>query len=149
MGDNPLLLYNGHVIDNIAPVLNIPVQKINFIDVISNKFYIGENKFDGVINIVPQDIMIKVDEPQNSYRYILDLFTERNIFGTENYSNNRNNPIPDFRNTLYWNPGISLEGPETILKFYSGDDKGEFEIELKGIGTGGEIIQVRKTIEIR
>ena len=148
IGDNPLLLFNGHVIDNIGPILNIPIQKINFIDVISDKFFIGENKFDGVLNVVPQDVMIKVDEPQNSYRYILDLFSDKNVFGTENYSENRNSTIPDLRNTLYWNPDIRLNGRATNLSFFSGDDKGEFELELKGISRDGEIIQIKKTIEI-
>jgi hypothetical protein len=149
IGDNPLLLYNGHVITNIAPVLNIPIPKINFIDVISQKFFIGENKYDGVLNIVPQDVLIKVDEPQNSYRYILDLFADKSIFGTQDYSRNRSNPIPDLRNTIYWNPDVRLDGTETKLMFFSGDDKGEFELELKGIGTEGEIIQIKKNIEIR
>jgi len=149
IGDHPLLLYNGHVIDNIAPVLNIPVQKMDFVDVITRKFFIGKNKFDGILSVFPQDVATEIEAPQNSCRYILDLFSEETIFGTRDYSLDQDDPLPDLRNTLYWNPDIRLEGAETTISFYSGDDTGKFELELKGIRTDGQIIQINRYIEIQ
>lgn len=148
LGSNPLLLFNGHVIDDFATVLAIPVKNIKVIDVITNKFYIGEAQFDGVVNIVPKDIMIKTNVPIYTYRSIIDLTNEKYSFGTPVYNSDQRIPFPDFRNTLYWNPEIKPEGQTTRIVLFSGDNKGEFEIEVKGIGTNGEIIQVTKKIEI-
>ena len=148
LGVNPLVLFNGHVIDNLATIFTMPVQKIHFIDVITDKFYLGETKYDGVVNIVPKDVMIKADVPVNSYRYIIDLSGEKYNFGTPDYSIDKKTPFPDFRNTVYWNPDVKLEGAASKVSFFSGDNKGVFELELKAIGTGGEIIQLKKNIEI-
>lgn len=149
IGNNPLLLYNGYVIESIAPVLSLPVQKVKFIDVILEKFYIGQNRYDGVLNIVTHDDITKVDLPANSYSYFLDMFSEEYVFGIQNYNLSHDNPLPDLRNTLYWNPEIRLDGEKTDISFFSGDDAGIFELELKGIGKDGQIVQVYKEIEIQ
>lgn len=148
IGDNPLLLYNGHVMNDIAPLLHHPIQKIDFVDVISQKFFIGENKFDGVLSVIPQEAALEFEVTQNSYQYILDLFSEEYIFNTMDYSLSRDNPFPDLRNILYWNPDIKLEGAEPSICFFAGDDTGKFELELRGIGKDGQIIQIYKYIEI-
>ena len=59
----------------------------------------------------------------------------------------RSNPLPDERPTLFWNPDVRLrKGEPTTLRFYTTDRQGPFTVKLEGITTKGEII--RSTIRI-
>jgi len=149
IGNNPLLLFNGHQIDNISTVMEIPVKNINFIDVITQRFFIGENQYDGLVNIVPNDVMVKAEVPRGSFRYVFDFINDEYDFRTRNYSEEKDNPLPDLRNTVYWNPEIKLNSSSEQIVFFAGDDKGEFELELKGIGISGELIYEKQTILIK
>ena len=55
------------------------------------------------------------------------------------------NPEPDERATLYWNPDVRLtDWEKEVLKFYTSDQKSNFQIILEGITPQGEL--VRKVI---
>jgi hypothetical protein len=50
--------------------------------------------------------------------------------------------IPDFRNCLYWNPEVFIKpGDKASLEFYTSDNRGEFEVVVRGLTTDGEIIE--------
>jgi hypothetical protein len=51
----------------------------------------------------------------------------------------KRNTIPDFRNTLYWNPEIILdEKGNATIDFYTSDDVNTYEIRLSGLGKNGK-----------
>jgi hypothetical protein len=50
-----------------------------------------------------------------------------------------NNPAPDFRNTLYWNPKADTDPQgHNKLSFYTGDKPGLYIGIIEGIAPGGE-----------
>lgn len=59
----------------------------------------------------------------------------------------RGNPEPDERPTLYWNPSVRLTAgePETLM-FYTSDRDGPFRVTVEGITDRGEV--VRTTMDI-
>ena len=60
----------------------------------------------------------------------------------------RSNPLPDERPTLFWNPDVRLrKGEPTTLRFYTTDRQGPFTVKLEGITTKGEMIRSTMTIE--
>jgi hypothetical protein len=45
----------------------------------------------------------------------------------------KDNRIPDFRNTLYWNPDLKTdEDGKADLEFYTSDESGEYTIYSRG-----------------
>jgi len=55
---------------------------------------------------------------------------------------NREDPIPDLRSTIYWNPCIkSNANGEADLYFYTADSKGTYTIIAEGVTPEGEIIR--------
>ena len=55
--------------------------------------------------------------------------------------------IPDFRNTLYWDPSLKpdKEG-KVVAEFWASDVAWEYEINVQGINGEGEIITARKLL---
>ena len=56
--------------------------------------------------------------------------------------------IPDFRNTLYWNPSLTAgENGQTMVEFWSSDVPGDYEIKIEGIANG-KLVSCRKILRI-
>ncbi|MGQ8338513.1 TonB-dependent receptor plug domain-containing protein [Sunxiuqinia sp. A32] len=52
----------------------------------------------------------------------------------------RNNSQPDYRTTIYWNPGIDTDSTGVAhVKFYTADMPNDYHVVLEGISTDGEI----------
>ena len=60
--------------------------------------------------------------------------------------------LPDFRNTLYWNPSIQTDdqGRGTV-RFYASDAVGKYEVRVEGVSESGwlgsatEVLRVSRT----
>ena len=49
-----------------------------------------------------------------------------------------NDRIPDFRNTLYWNPDMHTDKTgKSAVEFYSSDESGEYIITVEGMTGDG------------
>jgi hypothetical protein len=56
-------------------------------------------------------------------------------------------PMPDPRNTLYWDPGINLRDSARI-RFYTGDLPGTYIISVHGTDHRGRVIEAERKIEV-
>jgi hypothetical protein len=42
------------------------------------------------------------------------------------------------RNTIYWNPEVDLSpGESRVIEFYTSDQKGDFQVWIRGYGQNG------------
>jgi hypothetical protein len=57
--------------------------------------------------------------------------------------------LPDFRQTLYWNPEIEIINGMANLEFYTSDVKGLFSIELAGITSDGHHLSGQARIKVQ
>jgi hypothetical protein len=58
--------------------------------------------------------------------------------------------IPDYRNTLYWNPSVKTDKDgKARVEFWSSDNKSEYVINIQGITLGGKIFSLQKTIKVK
>jgi len=80
--------------------------------------------------------------------YITGIITEKVIGYSNNrefYSprytpENRDNPRPDHRTTLYWNPEVTLNSDHSgKISFYTADDLDYYKILVEGIDDDGRI----------
>ena len=72
------------------------------------------------------------------------------VYGPEYKENaQETETLPDFRQTLYWNPEFELINGQATLEFYTSDVKGEFTIELEGITSDGQPLSGQARIEVQ
>ena len=72
-------------------------------------------------------------------------------FASPDYSSSEftNSRIPDFRNTLYWNPSVKPDKSGTAkIEFWSSDVVSDYEINVQGINSEGKLISSRKYIRV-
>ena len=62
----------------------------------------------------------------------------------------KENRVPDYRNTLYWNPLIAPDKDgKSVLEFWSSDNKGDYIINIQGITQDGKMLSIRKVIRVK
>ena len=62
----------------------------------------------------------------------------------------KNSRIPDFRNTLYWNPSIQPDkNGKYIIEFWSSDFASDYTIKIEGVTGDGKIVSLKKTISVK
>jgi hypothetical protein len=58
--------------------------------------------------------------------------------------------VPDFRNTLYWNPAVKTgKDGKASIEFWTSDLKTDFEVNIQGISTDGNAISIKKIIKVK
>jgi hypothetical protein len=62
----------------------------------------------------------------------------------------RENRIPDYRNTLYWNPSVRPDNNgNAIVEFWSTDNKSDYIINIQGITNEGNAFSLQKTFKVK
>jgi len=60
------------------------------------------------------------------------------------------NRIPDFRNTLYWNPDMHTDKTgKASVEFYTSDEAAEYLITIEGTTTDGRTGFASSTLNVR
>jgi hypothetical protein len=68
-------------------------------------------------------------------------------YSTEDLKNGR---IPDFRNTLYWNPSLQPDkNGKYMIEFWSSDFVSDYVIKVEGVTSDGKIISLTKTFSVK
>lgn len=58
----------------------------------------------------------------------------------------KNDPVPDLRTTLYWNPEIHASG---TVSFYTGDRPAVYDVILEGVTKNNHVCRYITTIDLR
>ncbi len=76
-------------------------------------------------------------------------FHQPRQFYSPKYSPNTiNDPKPDFRPTLYWNPEVSFNGSEAKIEFFTSDNLARYHVFVEGISKNGKIIYGTAVISV-
>jgi hypothetical protein len=125
----PLCLIDNVPVTDVVKFLNVPLEKIERIELINKAYIAGNMEYNGVIQAFSKNRdMGGIELSKNSMFFNFNLYSERRSFASPDYSAKTSLArIPDRRNTLYWNPGIKLkQGQEQQFSFYTADMKGSF-----------------------
>lgn len=61
----------------------------------------------------------------------------------------KENPVPDLRTTIYWNPSLSFSVKKSLTcSFYTADTPGTYTVTLEGITDGGEPLHTQIPIQV-
>jgi hypothetical protein len=148
---NQLLLLDHVPVFNFENVLNIPPEKIKNIDVINSTHYLGDNTLKSVVmmNTYAGDFA-GYFFPEGSIFLEYQAINPGKEFCSPVYETQieKESRLPDFRTTLYWNPDISISGEEATINFYTSDNRGKYDVVVRGVTKSGEICYGISSISI-
>ena len=143
---------DGVLLDDHSFIALLDPDLIERIDVIRNPYQVGRIIFNGLISIVTKEgDMCGIDYPETGLRTSLD-FPDRD-YAYENFtydgSSQADPLLPDFRNTLYWDPGIKPDNKGIIeFTFYTSDFLSDYLITINGITDSHQALMFSKRISV-
>jgi hypothetical protein len=140
--NKPLILVDGVPIYDYEKVLSINSKEIEKADIINTRYFISENIFDGIVSFVTKKGNLSVLEFDNSiFRQIYEGCQIQNNFYSPDYSTSvmKESRIPDYRNTLFWNPDLQTrKDGKTEISFFTSDESSDYIIVVEGITSDGK-----------
>jgi hypothetical protein len=150
---SPCLMIDGIIIKDASMIANLDPEIVEKIDVINEKYLVGKYVFQGIVNVITKlgDFSC-VSLPDYMIRLPYRVIDPVRSFVSPDYSSAElmESRIPDYRNTLYWNPSIKPgKDGKARVEFWSSDNKSDYVINIQGITAEGKIISFRKIIKVK
>jgi hypothetical protein len=151
--ESPVLFVDGVVIDEASKIANLDPELVERIEVIKERYLVGDFLFFGIVNVITRaGDFSSVTLPPYAVRLPYRITEPVNTFSFPDYSDPaiKQRRIPDFRNTMYWNPSVKpgIDGKATV-EFWSSDYSGDYIIDIQGITDNGTKISLKKPIRVR
>jgi hypothetical protein len=151
--NKPLILVDGVPIYDFEKVLSINSKEIERVDVINTRYFFSENIFDGIVSFITKKGNLSAMQFDNSiFRQVYEACQLHTEFFSPDYSSTilKNSHIPDYRNTIYWNPDLrtTIKG-KTEIEFFTSDEKAEYTIVVEGISNDGETGLSRTSVIVK
>jgi hypothetical protein len=147
----PVLMVNGVIFNDPAVVGKMDPALVEKIDAIREIYVVGDFQFPGIVNLITKSTDYKnMSIPANAVRIPYAVAEPVFSFMSPEYSSaiKKNSRVPDFRNTLYWNPSIKPgKDGKYMVEFWSSDFASEYEINIQGVA-GDSIVSFRKLIKV-
>jgi len=150
--DDPLLLIDGVPVFNGDKMIGINPLKIEKIDVVSHRYYLGPSITDGIVSFRSYDGDLggyQLDPNAVVVQYN-GLQQHREFYSPAYESEARiQSPIPDLRNQLLWRPDIITDssGKKRLL-LNTSDLTGTFALVVQGLSGNGTPGYAVKTFSV-
>jgi len=149
----PFILVDGIPVFDINKTLAIPSKDIERIEITPLNYVYHGIVLEGILHFITKNKNLdsyKFDS--NIFRQAYSFYQPNNKFDTPDYNSNINkiNKIPDFRNTLYWNPELNLdENGKLNVEFFTSDEKTDYTITIEILKSDGKVAhyQTQFTVE--
>jgi hypothetical protein len=140
--NGPLVLVDGIPVYDLEKVIGISSKDIEKVDVVIDRYYISGNVLDGILHFITEKGNLgAIDLDRSVFRMEYDLLQKEGDFYSPDYSVDslRNSHLPDFRNTLYWNPALYTDkNGKATVEFYSSDESADYIINVDGMTIDGK-----------
>jgi hypothetical protein len=150
--DDLLVLWDGLLLHEPNEVFEFDPLKIKKLEVIPRGFAMANRYFNGVLHFTSynSDLPGLPAERILGEEYEGPQFKRAFFSPTYDQPKSKESRLPDFRQTLYWNPDVLVrKNEEQVIKFYSGDLKGKFLVVIQGMDPNGKLVQEEFPIEIQ
>lgn len=148
--NNPLVIVDGIPFDDISQIIRMNSTEMERIEVLNLKYFIDDHVFDGIIHFVTnKGNLEKMDFDHIVFRQAYTSFYREDQFNAPDYSSDalKNSPLPDFRNTLYWNPDLRTQNDGVVgFEFFTSDEAGDYTILIEGISRDGKTGTISKQL---
>ncbi len=148
----PGLFIDGIKINNASVVADLDPELVEQIDVISDKYIVGDYLFYGIVNVITRagnfnDIPLPEGAVRLNYRITDQSFS----FLSPDHSaeDMKRDRIPDLRNTLYWNPSIIAGDDGKIrIAFWFPDYRTDYKVSIQGTERDGSPVSFEEIIKV-
>ncbi len=150
-GHNALVLLNNIPVFDYGVINSLGTKQIERIELKTKHMYFGDLEIFGILSIFTKENYIPYLKSGNKvFSFSNEVLKPVKSKNDPDYSlkNGKNSKIPDFRQTLYWNPDFELKNKGTI-EFYTSDLKTSYDVVIQGITQNGIPLSARTTIEVR
>ena len=139
---DPLMLVDGVPVNDLDLILTINPVDLKRIEILRERYLVSDIILEGIIHFITWKGNLSSPELNESvYRREFQALQEVNYYDWPDYSNDttKNSRIPDFRNTLYWDPNLSTgESGKAAVEFFTSDEPGEYTIIVAGMTSDGK-----------
>ncbi len=142
------IFLNGVYVYNLNSIMNFTTPDINKIELCNEYRLKGKIQFSGIISVnTPKKIDYAAILPGSLVTGIDNALPNISYTSPRYESNSSRNPLPDFRQTLYWNI-IKVLNEKQNFEFYTSDWTGDYIVEVKGTDSSGNRVNAYKIINI-
>lgn len=153
LGDeNALVLLNNVPLFDYGILKDLNSRQIDKIKICLRLMMYGDMQISGIISITADDDFLPFLTKENKVIQISNDVINRNkglILQDYNDSNSTAIKLPDFRQTLYWDPDVRIKGDRVEIEFYTSDLKASYEIKAQGLTRDGKPVYATKVINIQ
>jgi len=151
--DNPLILLDGLPVFDADEIMALDPLKIKKIETIVHAYRKGYLECHGIVAYTSYQGDLAGYSPHPQAKKVdYEGLQISKIYDFPDYSlpSEKRSRIPDFRNSLYWQPSLNWSTREEgKISFYTSDDSNSYEVRLEGITNTGNIISGKTTFEVR
>ena len=149
----PSLMIDGVIIKDAAYISNLDPQFVEKIDIILEKYMVGKYLFPALLNVITKSAdFSSFTLPGYMIRLPYKVTEPVRTFVSPDYSSEQlsESRIPDYRNTLYWNPSLKPDSNgKASVEFWSSDNKSDYIINIQGINSDGTLVSINKIIRVK
>ncbi|MDO7884999.1 hypothetical protein [Hymenobacter cheonanensis] len=151
--DNPLTMLDGVPIFNLNQLMRLDPLKVRKLDVVTGRYYHGPLTYDGVVSFTTyQGDLGGYQLPTQALLEEYEGLQGQREFYAPRYETvpQQQSRLPDFRNLLYWNPGVQLRaGQPRTLDFYTSDQAGRYLVVVQGLAPTGLAGSASFSLEVK
>lgn len=146
------LMIDGVVIADPAVIAGMNPELVERIDILRSEYAVGGYHFYGIVNVITKSGNYgSFPLPDYAVRFPYRIFDPDIPFVSPDYSETeaKQSRVPDFRNTLYWNPSVKPgKNGKARIEFWSSDYVSDYVISIQGISSEGIPLSASKTIRV-
>jgi len=150
--ENAFVLLNNIPLFDYRLLKDLNSKQINKIQVFQRLMMYGDLQISGIISINTDIDFLPFLVKEKRLLRIRNEVVKRNkgLILSENNDGNISEPgFPDLRQTLYWDPQVSIKGDRHEFEFYTSDLKASYEIKVQGLTDAGIPVYATKVINIQ
>ncbi len=145
LSQKAMTLIDGVPVLDAADILDFDPLKIEKIGVVNKIYHLGGTNYYGIINFTTYNGDFDGQElPDHIVEKLYKALQSPRTFYSPKYDINDRSlkRIPDFRNTLYWNPNVQINNSgKAAIEFYTSDNIGSYQIEINALSKNGRPLQ--------
>mgnify|MGYP006283800305 CR=1 FL=1 len=134
VGYPPLVLLDNLPVQDFSDFLAIPCNQLDRVEVLNRGYVIGDFRYSGIVSVYTSDRNRGgLQFFDNSQFFTYGLYGEARPLFPDYSKISVQSPVPDLRNTLFWEPAAMLdEEGVAIIHYYTGDAAGNYEVVIRG-----------------
>ena len=139
---SPMVLFDGVPVRDIEEVLDVPASEIERIDIFNTRYFVSDITMEGIVHFISKKGDMSMMEYDKSI--FRQLYNSVDNSGDELYypdystAELKAGRIPDYRNTMYWDPFITANSRgEAVVDFYTADEEGDYTVIVEGFTKDG------------